>query len=343
MDNFEDVKKHEAFTEVSKKSKNLKIILSGSCQLESLWCTEDKLHPSCSISHLLELELKKKGTPVDVYNLAVPGKSLAHNLITYLKFLSDRKAKVFIWHDEFFPEKFEKNSLLGNSEKNRSINLFELYGLLKRVQKQHPEIEEVQSLFKRVEGGIENLNYEGETNNKVFSIPKSFSKAKVKTDYLRFFRKRVQTWAADLSSEKYFEDFKKQLDVLPVKPFKKPFYPKVGDHVKKLQTNELYPDFNLVFSLVDKLNHVYGKRMFYYIGPEAQCADDDSYNKYYKKPLLNVMSTLKSVDAIDLSDLKLIPRRDTFNCINMTISGNYKVAHHFKKALIDHGVLKGDL
>ena len=56
------VLEHEAFTNSNIKSKNNKVILTGSCQLKSLWCTKDVINTQCSIASLLEQETHR-GNP----------------------------------------------------------------------------------------------------------------------------------------------------------------------------------------------------------------------------------------------------------------------------------------
>ncbi|MBT4764794.1 hypothetical protein HOO14_07350 [bacterium] len=345
VDGLSTVLEHEAFTNSNIKSKNNKVILTGSCQLKSLWCTKDVIKTQCSIASLLEQSLVRDNLPVSVMNLSVSTNVVGHNLHIFLRFLNNPKYKIFVWHNEAGPTVLS-NSLFNHSNKDIASFLPYIYNQLGFLMKKHADIDELFILNKRIKENFENIHELEETylperdmgamESVIYNAKYTFGNIidlnisevifhiRKNTEYLRSFKKRIDSIKARISPKTSYVKYEQELQGLDVKPYEKMFY--TGGNVP-LSNDKLHYDNILILKIIDKLAGLYKKKVYFYIGPEAQCQNDNHFTKTYYNPMIELLSTLSNIKLMDLSGMEITPQRESFNCINMTYLGNKKIAN----------------
>jgi len=346
IDRPEDVLTHEAFVVNHLGYEKNKIVLTGSCQLEALWCTKDVLKTECSIAHLLEQNLLRKSIPVRVMNLSIGIQATGHNLNVFLRFLEDSRYKVFVWHNEF-PSTLQGNSIFGLPKKELASFLPYIYKKTNKLIEYHPEIEELYTLSSRIKNVFPNINkmenqYFPENkmnlmNSFIHNIKFLFKdslmlneeeviqRVRRNTSYLRFLIKRIASIKAQISPQIVYSKFEKELNSLPVKQYDKIFY-NSNDGSVSHKSSIIHYDNILSLKLMDKLAGLYNKKIYVYIGPEAQCQENEYFTNNYYNPISHVVSKLKHTELLDLSNFGIIPQKESFNCVNMTYLGNKKIA-----------------
>ena len=355
VDNLQDVLAHEAFVEDHIGQEKNKIVLTGSCQLEALWCTQDILKTQCSIASLLEQSLSTKRLPVRVMNLSVGTQVVGHNLHVFLRFLEDPSYKIFIWHNEFGPTPLS-NSMFDHTKGDLASHLPYIYNKLGALITKHPNISELIDLYQRIEKNIPDIK-----NMEVMYLPESkmnildsimynmkyifsniielnkeniLQRVRRNTGYLRSIKKRVEASKAQISPKISYGKYVDELNDLDIKPYKSVFYTQQSD-VMVSKISELHHDNVISLKIMNKLAALYNKKIYVYIGPEAQCQSNNYFTNNYYKPITDIVSSLTHVELLDLSDMEIVPQRESFNCINMTYLGNKKIANKMSEVLLN--------
>jgi hypothetical protein len=146
VDDYASAYRHDAFVQNRIGAQYPQILLTGSCQLLSVWCTEKETSRKCTIAYQLEKEFKRHDHPTVVHNLSLHDHMAGHNLRTFLYFLEDPQFNTFIWHDEPLDSVI---SISIYEKKDLNSYVPYIYRRLRELQTQFPDIEEIPLSFPR--------------------------------------------------------------------------------------------------------------------------------------------------------------------------------------------------
>lgn len=346
VDSFEAVDRHEAFLTRENYKGTSKVILSGSCQLESLWCTENVLHPKCSIPHLLEKELEGSSkNKVKVFNVSLPKYNTGHNLNVFLKLLDDKDAKIFVWHNDLAGS-MKLNSLWGYTKEELNTFLPFIFDKLTDLSKKYPGLKKTKQLLKMIEEqGFSRPKkptfISSFLDNATFYIKmiftgkfdKAFHRIRRNTAYLRTMKRRIELLLVETSQKHSNNEYIRELEKIPSTPYAEIQYKPIEAFSELTPTKVQYYNI-LTLQVIDELSEIYKKKAFVYIGAEPQCQQDEYYSKFYVKPLADAVASLKNISMLDISSsIEFTPKKDSFNCINLTLLGNKKVSKKMSEFL----------
>lgn len=345
----EDLIKHEAFQPDYIGYEKNQIILTGSCELLSIWATRERVDNRFSIARQLESEFYARGIDaVRVLNLSLPIFTTTHNLHIFLRFLDNPRYKVFIWHNDFNTQRLADNQMMPDDF---------IFASLVKLKKDCPDIPEInQMLHSRYNGRSQIIEPQSSslpvqkssdfdcirqvfvnlgsdlTMNMKFMFenwrkPEAIQdRLKSNSLYLREFQRRLPEYlgfAAPLPSP---------IDLGPVMSEKYPpefwrLY-RIRQAIKNVPGKTLQQDNILSLRLMGKLAQRFHKRIYVYFGPEGGVRQQEGnvYTEKYKMPIINALKDLPAVHIIDLTGLDVKQGSDAWSSANLSYLGNEKVA-----------------
>lgn len=359
---LEMVKDHEIFMPNHVGKYKPKIIMSSSCMIWALHCTmEDESH-ECTVPGMLEQEFYRNNySNVRIANVGLPEWVAGHNLNVFFQILEDPNSSVYIWHNDF-----RANDSIFKLKKEAVMTYLPfIYSALKRLRMKHPDIEEIDYLYREIKQRYPSLNAEeiptylesnrlamnqagistfiqGTTHNiklalhyiKDFQIHPLLTYLKKNTNYFRMLRADLENSMGITTPIESFHPYIEKLRSSNVKYIRYEYYEK-AKLFKGIKYNEKQYGQALTLRIIGKLAALYNKKVYLLFDPAGRCQKNGSYDEEYKKPLISAVKDLSSVTVLDLTDIEMEKGIDTQNCINYLYPGKLKIVKRLFKDIHD--------
>lgn len=355
---FTQVRDHEILQDNHIGSNKDKIVLLGSCMLGTIHCVMDQrpndTFQECAISDLLEQKLiKNSNSNWRVANLSITSFTLGHSLNVFLQKLNDPKFKVFIWENDFQPS----DSVLSLIDRDLLTFLPYLLVELRKLKLTNPDIGEINELIQDIENKFPNLvipkdeflNHWNSQNKSVLAGSISNLSQSLKmigrlqfrdlarelnsnTSYLRLIQANMYRLLGISLPDDYYNKFIQKIKLSNV-PYSPHFY-KEDDYKNK--------NFNqdkqiLVLRIMGKLAKKYNKKIYIFWGPSTACEKDEFITRNFVEPITKGLIEIPGISYINLKNLKMDQKIDSFNCINYTLLGKMKISDKIYENLVRNG------